>query len=303
VLSLGVFFQLLSACGEVVEVGLDDEAALSGGTSVAGGGGGGSGGSLQLGGFGDDGSGDRAGAAQGQSGASPCQKTTCRGRTYKCGNCDDDDHDGKIDSEDPDCLGPCDDDEQNLRTGLTVGNAMNCRQDCYFDGDAGPGNDKCEWNHQCDTLSVAPDYPPSGEARCAFDPSKAATCAAYKAEQPPECKSVCYPLVPNGCDCFGCCALPGVSYTVWLGSENPSGTGSCNLNTLNDPTKCKPCTQVAACLNTCEHCEICVGKPELPPDCVSQQCPSGRQACGQPGQADCPAGYSCITGCCIPNPP
>ena len=34
-----------------------------------------------------------------------------------------------------------------------------------------------------------------------------------------------------------------------------------------DPDKCKPCKPVTACLNTCQHCEICLGKPTLPADC------------------------------------
>jgi hypothetical protein len=71
---------------------------------------------------------------------------------------------------------------------------------------------------------------------------------------------------------------------------------------LNDPTRCKPCTQVPSCLNTCEHCELCVGKTTLPLDCVSQTCPAGVTPCGLPGQAACPAGLSCITGCCQSNP-
>jgi len=28
----------------------------------------------------------------------------------------------------------------------------------------------------------------------------------------------------------------------------------------------------------------------------------GLSACGLPGQPACPAGTSCITGCCVPNP-
>ena len=115
------------------------------------------------------------------------------------------------------------------------------------------------------------------------------------------CLDFCMPLTPNGCDCFGCCVIPGAPTTVWLGSENPPGTGSCNINTVNDPTKCKPCTQVPACLNPCGMCEICIGQP-LPPGCGQQDCPAGKQPCGLPGQPPCPAGFSCITGCCQMNP-
>lgn len=73
---------------------------------------------------------------------------------------------------------------------------------------------------------------------------------------------------PDGCDCFG-----------W----------------------CKPCTQVPSCLSSCETCELCVGKATLPSSCTSQTCTSS-QACGLPGQAACPAGQYCITGCCQTTP-
>jgi hypothetical protein len=89
---------------------------------------------------------------------------------------------------------------------------------------------------------------------------------------------------------------------VWLGSE-AGGEGTCTLDVLDDPALCRPCTQVAACLNTCDTCEICIGKPELPPECTVQICENGEQVCGQPGQDPCPAGYFCVTGCCqeVPN--
>jgi hypothetical protein len=86
-----------------------------------------------------------------------------------------------------------------------------------------------------------------------------------------------------------------------LGSENPAGTGSCTLANLANPAMCKPCTQVAACLNECDTCEICLGKPDLPPECNGQQlCPGGAEACGLPGQEPCPFGEYCVTGCCQP---
>ena len=54
----------------------------------------------------------------------------------------------------------------------------------------------------------------------------------------------------------------------------------------------------------------------LPPDCYGdmagqppstdmagqtppQQCPSGEQACGLPGEAACAPGFYCVTGCCV----
>jgi hypothetical protein len=75
-------------------------------------------------------------------------------------------------------------------------------------------------------------------------------------------------------------------------------------------------------LNTCERCEICLGKPDIPEDCFpgsggmggnggsagsggmggsdgGERCPAGKQACGLPGDAPCESGGFCLTGCCI----
>ncbi|HZF52777.1 MAG TPA: hypothetical protein VE093_29175 [Polyangiaceae bacterium] len=243
--------------------------------------------------------------AQGGCG-SFCQVSTCQGKTYTCGDCIDNDGDCSIDSADTQCLGPCDNTENSFYGGISGQNNSPCKSDCYFDQDTGSGNDDCFWSHKCDPLEVAPNYPPEG-SQCAYSPSSNipgynGTCATAFSTQSAQCLSYCGPLTPNGCDCFGCCVIPGAPTTVWLGSENPAGTGSCNINTVNDPTKCKPCTQVQACLNSCENCEVCIGKPTLPPECTQQQCPAGKTPCGLPGQAPCPFGNTCITGCCVPNP-
>jgi len=235
-----------------------------------------------------------------------CVVATCQGKVYACGDCLDNDGDCKIDSKDPSCLGPCDNTENSYFGGIPGQNNSPCKSDCYFDSDTGAGNDQCYWSHACDPHEVAPLYSPEGD-KCSYDPNAnisgtAFGCVDLYATQSATCTSYCGPLVPNGCDCFGCCTIPGAPTPVWLGSENPPGTGSCTIDTVGDPTKCKPCEQVPSCLNTCETCEICVGKPVLPPACSSQICPAGKAVCGQPGQPACPLGQSCITGCCTPNP-
>jgi hypothetical protein len=235
-----------------------------------------------------------------------CSIKTCQGKVYACGDCLDNDGDCKIDDADGQCLGPCDNTEDSFFGGIPGQNNSPCKSDCYFDQDTGSGNDDCYWSHKCDPLEVAPAYPPEG-SQCSYNPGASipgygGSCSQAFSAQSAECLGYCGPLTPNGCDCFGCCEIPGAPTTVWLGSENPSGTGSCNINTVNNPAMCKPCTQVQACLNTCAHCEICVGKPELPPDCVLQQCPAGSDPCGLPGQPSCPDGSTCITGCCQLNP-
>ncbi|MEZ4300061.1 MAG: hypothetical protein R3B70_34255 [Polyangiaceae bacterium] len=236
-----------------------------------------------------------------------CTVSTCQGKVYACGDCVDNDMDCAIDSADTQCLGPCDNTEDSFYGGIPGQNNSPCKSDCYFDQDTGSGNDDCYWSHKCDPLEVAPDYPPEG-AQCAYNPNAnipgfGGSCMSAFTTQSAVCEGYCGPLTPNGCDCFGCCVIPGAPTPVWLGSENPSGTGSCTLGTLADPTMCKPCTQVAACLNTCEYCEICIGKPDLPDDCGGAvECPDGIDSCGLPGLPPCPTGFTCITGCCQPNP-
>jgi hypothetical protein len=243
-----------------------------------------------------------------------CTIKTCQGKVYECGDCLDNDGDCRIDAgSDNMCLGPCDNSENSYYGDVPGANQAPCKQDCYFDGDSGAGNDDCYWDHQCDPLEVAPNYPP--EDKCDYKPNTkitpTLTCSQAMAAQSQVCLNYCRPLTPNGCDCFGCCEIPGAPTKVWIGSENPSGTGSCHAyiagppavaSTVTNPLMCKPCTQVTSCLNTCEHCELCVGKDTLPADCVEQVCPGTQQKCGMPGQLPCAAGFTCITGCCVQNP-
>jgi hypothetical protein len=286
---LGLAF--IHGCGQTVEVGLDD-ALGNGGMSASSGAGAQTAGTVELGG-------SLSGGGTGQAGEPGCVKTSCRGKQYLCGNCIDDDEDGLIDALDPDCLGPCDDDELGLSTGLPMSQSAACREDCYFDGDAGPGNDKCEWSYQCDPLSVAPDYPPSGEPRCKYAPSATTMGIDCAAPQPKTCTDSCLPLVPNGCDCFGCCELPGGSKQYhFVGTGR--GESACQRDKLGDPLACPPCTQVPSCLNPCERCETCVDKlPEA--GCEPEAgCPGGGRAC-EPDRP-CDPGYYCVTGCCVKAP-
>jgi hypothetical protein len=249
---------------------------------------------------------------------SACVPTSCQGKTYACGDCADNDGDCRVDTlSDPACLGPCSDNEEGYSGEIPGQNNAPCKMDCYFDQDTGAGNDGCYWSHSCDPLSLAPGYPPSGDNKCAYSPSskipgEQLTCAQAQATQGTQCwdatppvaagENYCGALVPNGCDCFGCCEIPGLTYAVYLGSTDSAGAGTCTPETLQDPALCKPCTQVAGCRNTCQTCEICVGKPELPSSCACQQCAPGAQLCGDPCGTPCAAGYFCSTGCCVLAP-
>ncbi len=315
--------------------GGDDTGSSNSTTSTgtaASGGGAGTGGS-GTGGNGTGGTGAGTGVGGNGSGGSgglppPTTISECQGHVYECGDLVDNDNDGLLDYLDPDCLGPCDNTENSFYGGIPGQTGAACIVDCYFDQDSGSGNDECYWNHRCDPHEVAPDYYPESwnGSQCEYDPNAntpgtSGSCDELYTTQTQTCYDVCGPLTPNGCDCFGCCELPaGGGQYVWLGSEDGSGNGSCTLADLADPTKCQPCLPVQACLNGCGPCEICIGKPEPDPGCdpggtggggggvgggagvggggTTAQCPGGETPCGLPGQAACPLGFYCITGCC-----
>jgi hypothetical protein len=251
------------------------------------------------------------------AGPGSCIPAQCSRRVYRCGDCMDNDGDGLIDANDPGCIGPCDDTEDVYDIG--IGDTATCLVDCYFDQDQGPGNDGCRFDQSCDPLEPdAPTCPFSGTARC------------ERIE--PRCGTICGPLVPNGCDCFGCCELPGGSGNfVYLGSTPLDGAPACSPETATNPDSCRPCTpvRVEGCFNECGRCELCLGRTELPPDCFppapvdasvpmgvdggppndafvpdggtpALRCPAGVQPCGLPGDPACPASAPyCLTGCCI----
>ncbi len=218
----------------------------------------------------------------------------------QCTNCIDDDGDGKPDWVDPECTGPLDNDESSFATGIPGDNVDPCKQDCFFDGNSGAGDDKCEWDLRCDKASP-------GDPKCPYDPQ-------YKncpTQQKQLCLDKCQVITPNGCDCFGCCELHDgqkLLGTFLLGS-------TCSVAAAGDPTKCKACTQTTSCINTCDKCEICIGKPTVPAECAptvidagpgtdagtnptGQVCSNGQAICNT--SATCNVGYYCLTGCCAP---
>ena len=208
-----------------------------------------------------------------------CYPATCQGKTYQCGNCMDDDGDGRIDSEDPDCLGPCDNSENGLDPAIPGGNNTKCKMDCYFDGDTGSGNDNCYWDHGCDPNKNAANQP-SPETSCPYNPTmnlagSSLTCATAQTMQSTTCLNYCKPLTPNGCDCFGCCFLgpqaknnvDGSRTGIWLGSYDASGNATCTMANLADPNKCHVCKMVDSCAKDCGRCQLCIGKDTIPADC------------------------------------
>jgi hypothetical protein len=220
----------------------------------------------------------------------------CGSEPCQCNNGVDDDGDGVGDGFDAECTGALDDDESSFATGIPGDNRDPKWQDCFFDGNSGAGDDRCRYPTEC----LTGELPQTDEA-----------CATTE-----DCRNNCQPLVPNGCDCFGCCAvqLPsGQSLNVTLGA-------SCSLETIGDPDACAPCTPSDSCGNECGECELCPGKtaadlpascnppppppppeeepidPPPPPPAPEPVCEGGT-ACAE--QADCLVDEFCSLGCCL----
>ncbi len=279
----------------------------SGGTNTTGSGGSGTGGTNTTGTGGSNTTGSGGSNTTGAGGSSGAGGKLVIGQT-QCSDGIDNDGDGKIDYLDPECVGPGDNDEGSFGTGISGDNVDPCRQDCFFDGNSGMGDDKCEWQLKCDPMNT--------NTRCPYDQAYATQhtmeCSTT-ASQSKACIDNCRKFVPNGCDCFGCCAIPG-GPTILLAT-------TCTAADFNDPVKCPRCTQVTQCSNPCDRCEICIGKTTIPADCVpttdggtpvdggtpTPVCNDSdfHTTCGPGGMVaanGCPAGLGCLTGCCQPLP-
>ncbi|HEY4183951.1 MAG TPA: hypothetical protein VGP07_02740 [Polyangia bacterium] len=213
--------------------------------------------------------------------------------TTQCSDGIDNDGDGKIDLQDPECVSPLDNDESSFATGIPGDNVDACKQDCFFDGNSGMGDDGCEWELKCDPSNIGA----GSAASCPYDPSYK-NCPATQSQK---CVNNCQALTPNGCDCFGCCAVPGVDHPIRLDA-------TCTAASFGDPTKCPVCTQQTSCMKTCDKCQLCLGKTTLDPSCAGPDggtptpiCPDGQTVCGTDPHL-CPETASCITGCCVPYP-
>jgi hypothetical protein len=229
---------------------------------------------------------DFADAAPGTPDAGP--NPGCIPSGPACSNCIDDDADGRIDGFDPHCTSALDDDESSFDTGIPGDNKDAVNQDCFFDGNSGGGDDKCSL-HVCCLL----DGPcPAHLKPNLYDPDG---CTVSD-----ECIANCAPLVPPGCDCFGCCTMcrDTACFDVMT---NPAVAPECDVGLLGDPSQCPPCTKVAACSTDCEldQCILCPGQAEddLPAHCTDAECPAGLATCTS--SADCLSSEFCSNGCCI----
>src|SRR4051812_32372149 len=157
--------------------------------------------------------------------------------TAQCSDGIDNDHDGRTDYDDPECVGPLDNDESSFATGIPGDNVDPCKQDCFFDGNSGMGDDHCDWDLKCDPAN------PGQALGCPYD-SNANNCPGPQSQK---CVDSCRKLTPNGCDCFGCCAIPNVGSLLLM--------PTCTAAKFNDPVACPRCTQSTSCTNTCKRCE------------------------------------------------
>jgi hypothetical protein len=218
------------------------------------------------------------------------------GSPSQCNNCLDDDNDGKMDGDDPECTGSADNNEGSFATGIPGDNKDERKQDCFFDGNSGGGQD-CAWHTCCllDNPMTATNECPTG-LRQGYDPNnRAAACGA----QTDACIKTCEPLTPPGCDCFGCC-------TVCTGATcgdiliNPTVAPQCDYSNLGACQTCIKNTECAAAPCGGTSCVLCPGQTEadLPKDCAgTNQCPDGLTVCE--GSADCTISQFCSNGCCI----
>ena len=214
------------------------------------------------------------------------------GLTGRCGDvacaCEDgvdNDRDGLIDGNDPECTGAFDDDEASF--GIGKPNKQGQCRDCFWDDNAGNGDDDCRYAAEC----------LQGSAIAASSKGNCASCQVSDA-----CIDNCRARTPNGCDCFGCCEVisNGVNHIYVELTE------SCTLDRISDETVCPRCVQNSACQNPCGRCELCLGKhlADLPADCVASEpggtaytCEDGQQVCAI--TADCVGASYCYLGCCL----
>ena len=222
----------------------------------------------------------------------PNNPVDCGGAIYACGDGMDNDMDGNVDLQDPECTGPCDDDEETFQTGLP-GDNMDCKQDCFFDGNSGQGDDGCLWNLKCDPEN------PGANINCEYTGGQ--NCNNQPPHQSEDCIMFCEQFVPPGCDCFGCCTVcddAGMCTDIFLNSGP-----DCALDNLD---ACESCTsQIDDCGTPCvpEECQICFGETEPPEGCGDNMCPMDLQPCDADHPEDCPTDFFCYLGCCYPPPP
>jgi len=217
----------------------------------------------------------------------------CESDSPQCNNCLDDDSDGFVDGFDPECVGPLDDREDSFATGIPGDNSDPIKQDCFFDGNSGAGDDRCDI-HVCCLLDLGDGECPEEYKPSQYDPADCEPSAA--------CIANCLPLTPPGCDCFGCCTICDGAGDCYDILTNESVAPNCDQSVIDDPALCPPCIKTEDCNpGDCIplECNLCPGMTpdDLPPECDSPTCPGDLTPCTN--NTDCLQDQFCSVGCCI----
>jgi hypothetical protein len=211
-------------------------------------------------------------------------RARCEGRLCACDDGLSNDEDGLIDGADPECTGAFDDDEASFATGTPrfPGRCL----DCFWDDNGTKDDDACAYPKQCREGKAPPT-----KGQCT-------SC-----EVPSACAAACAVRTPNGCDCFGCCAIERAGGEIVLVTLEDR----CSLAKLDDEAECPRCVQSDACINPCGRCELCPGRSadSLPDDCDASapsgspewSCDTGKRCTRS---SDCGSDWYCQLGCCLP---
>ena len=246
--------------------------------------------------------GDRNGRRDGQRGTGGIKVGN-----PQCSDGIDNDGDGKIDYDDPECVGPLDNDESSFATGIPGDNMDACKQDCFFDGNSGMGDDGCLWQLKCDPQSVEPKCPYDQQ----YAPQHTDECSV-SASQSQTCIDKCRKLVPNGCDCFGCCLIPGARDADSPGGDLHGGRlrrpDQVPALHAGDPVL-EPVRATARSASASRRCRPTARRTTAdagtdsappPPHQLRQRLRSLRSGHADPADG-CGTNYGCVTGCCLPT--
>ena len=224
----------------------------------------------------------------------------CTPGSTQCSDCKDNDGDGLADGFDPECTGAADNREDSFATGLSGDNIDVGKQDCFFDGDSGEGNDGCSI-HPCCLLGAPTQADCPAElkpqqydpADCTLDPNNSKDAM---------CIETCGAATPPGCDCFGCCTICNTDGVCRDIAIHPAISPNCDVDVLTNPDLCKPCMKIEECSSECNinNCILCPGQTpdDLPASCQGNNvCPGGITSCDS--SADCASNEFCNNGCCL----
>ena len=176
----------------------------------------------------------------------------------QCSDGIDNDGDGKIDYADPECVGGLDNDESSYATGIPGDNVDACKQDCFFDGNSGMGDDGCMWQLKCDPMNT--------NAQCPYDQNYAHPARERVLGV---CVAVAVAASTSARSWFRTAVTASAAAQCRARRRRSGWLRRAPRRTSAIPTKCPPCTQVTQCMTPCGHCDYCIGKETLPADCTT----------------------------------